>query len=175
MAKMEHFAIYAADAPALKDFYVAAFGLRVILESGGNPPAYFLADDAGMALEIIGRPEGGPGVNQRLGLSHRAGGRRLRGDPRCASGGGLSSRPTRSSRTPRSGRPSSMTRQGTVVRLPGGTRRWCNETRSRRDLYQADRLSAGTSPRHSIRYLFSRANSSIAALDWGTSIREVSR
>ena len=26
---------------------------------------YFLADDAGMALEIIGRPEGEPGVNQR--------------------------------------------------------------------------------------------------------------
>ena len=65
MAKLEHFAIYAADAPALKDFYVAAFGLRVIVESGGNPPGYFLADDAGVALEIIGRPEGEPGVNQR--------------------------------------------------------------------------------------------------------------
>ena len=65
MAKLEHFAIYAADAPALKDFYVAAFGLRVIVESGGNPPGYFLADDAGMALEIIGRPEGEPAVNQR--------------------------------------------------------------------------------------------------------------
>ncbi len=65
MAKMEHFAIYAADAPALKDFYVAALGLRVILESGGNPPGFFLADDAGMALEIIGRPEGELAVNQR--------------------------------------------------------------------------------------------------------------
>src|SRR5580693_4908553 len=65
MAKLEHFAIYAADAPALKDFYVAALGLRVILESGGKPPGFFLADDAGMALEIIGRPEGEPAVNQR--------------------------------------------------------------------------------------------------------------
>jgi glyoxylase I family protein len=65
MAKLEHFAIYAADAPALKDFYVAAFGLRVIVESGGNPPGYFLADNAGMALEIIGRPEGEPVANQR--------------------------------------------------------------------------------------------------------------
>ena len=65
MAKLEHFAIYAADAPALKDFYVAALGLRVIVESGGKPPGFFLADDAGMALEIIGRPEGEPAVNQR--------------------------------------------------------------------------------------------------------------
>jgi glyoxylase I family protein len=65
MAKLEHFAIYAADTRALKDFYVAAFGLRVILESGGSPPSYFLADDAGMAVEIISRPEGEPGVNQR--------------------------------------------------------------------------------------------------------------
>jgi glyoxylase I family protein len=65
MAKMEHFAIYATDAPALKDFYVDAMGLRVVVESGGNPPGYFLADDAGMALEIIGRPPGESGANQR--------------------------------------------------------------------------------------------------------------
>jgi len=65
MAKMEHFAIFAADAPALKDFYVDAFGLRVILESGGDPPGFFLADDAGMALEIIGRRRGESNVNQR--------------------------------------------------------------------------------------------------------------
>jgi glyoxylase I family protein len=65
MAKMEHFAIYAADAPALKDFYVDAMGLRVVLESGGDPPGYFLADESGMALEIIGRPPGITGANQR--------------------------------------------------------------------------------------------------------------
>jgi glyoxylase I family protein len=65
MAKIEHFAIYAADAPALKDFYVEVFGMQVIVESSGSPPGYFLADDAGMALEIIGRPAGEPAVNQR--------------------------------------------------------------------------------------------------------------
>jgi glyoxylase I family protein len=65
MARIEHFAIYAADAPALKDFYVSALGLRVIVESGGSPPGFFLADEAGMALEIIGWPEGEAAVNQR--------------------------------------------------------------------------------------------------------------
>lgn len=65
MAKLEHFAIYAADAPALKDFYVEAMGMRVVVESGGNPPGYFLTDDAGMAIEIIGRPPGESGANQR--------------------------------------------------------------------------------------------------------------
>lgn len=65
MARMEHFALYAADAPALKDFYIDALGLRVIFDSGGTPPGYFLADDHGMALEIIGRPEGQANANQR--------------------------------------------------------------------------------------------------------------
>ena len=66
MVTFEHFAIYAADAPALKDFYVEAFGLRVIVDNGGgDPPGYFLADDRGGALEIIGRPSGEAGVNQR--------------------------------------------------------------------------------------------------------------
>ena len=65
MAKIEHFALYAADAPALKDFYVEALGLRVIVESGGDPPGYFLADDHGTALELIGRPAGQTNANQR--------------------------------------------------------------------------------------------------------------
>jgi glyoxylase I family protein len=65
MARIEHFAIYADDAPALKDFYVSALGLKVIVESGGDPPGYFLADDHGMALEIIGRPQGEANANQR--------------------------------------------------------------------------------------------------------------
>jgi glyoxylase I family protein len=71
MAKLEHFAIFAADSVALKDFYVDAFGLKVILESGGDPPGFFLADEAGMALEIIGRPAGESAVNQRW-VSHVA-------------------------------------------------------------------------------------------------------
>jgi glyoxylase I family protein len=65
MAKLEHFAIYAADTPALKDFYVEALGLRLIVTGNGSPPGYFLADDSGTALEIIGRPGGEPAVNQR--------------------------------------------------------------------------------------------------------------
>ena len=65
MSRIEHFAIY-SDAPtALKDFYVGALGMHVIFESGGDPPAFFLADDHGMAIEVLGRPEGQSGVNQR--------------------------------------------------------------------------------------------------------------
>ena len=65
MSKIEHFAVYADDPTALKDFYVRTFGLRVIVESGGDPPGYFLADDVGMAIEVLGRPAGSPEVNQR--------------------------------------------------------------------------------------------------------------
>jgi len=64
MAKLEHFAIYAADTIALKDFYVDLLSLRVTMESG-TPPGYFLADEAGMAVEIIPRPAGEAAVNQR--------------------------------------------------------------------------------------------------------------
>ena len=66
-ARIEHFALYAEDPASLKDFYVAAFGLRVIVDnSQATPPGYFLADEAGMAIEIIGRPPGAEGVNQRF-------------------------------------------------------------------------------------------------------------
>ena len=66
MAKIEHVALYGADPSALKDFYVSQFGLKVILDnSQGNPPGYFLADDHGTAFELIGRPEGESGANQR--------------------------------------------------------------------------------------------------------------
>jgi glyoxylase I family protein len=66
MARVEHFAIYAADPAGLKDFYVKAFGLRVIVEGGGDPPGYFLADDLGVvAIEILGRPAGTTDTNQR--------------------------------------------------------------------------------------------------------------
>jgi glyoxylase I family protein len=65
MSQIEHFAIYADDPTALKDFYVEVFGLHVIFQGGGDPPAYFLADDHGMAIEVLGRPAGHSGVNQR--------------------------------------------------------------------------------------------------------------
>lgn len=65
MATIEHFAIYAADAPLLKDYYVETFGMKVAVEGGGDPPGYFLTDEKGMAIEIIGRPAGQRGANQR--------------------------------------------------------------------------------------------------------------
>jgi glyoxylase I family protein len=65
MARIEHFAIYADDPTALKDFYVRALGLHVIVESGGDSPAYFLADDHGMAIEVLRRPTSEHGANQR--------------------------------------------------------------------------------------------------------------
>ncbi len=59
MAKIEHFALFAVDAGKLKDFYVEVMGLKVVQDNGAaTPPGYFLADDSGMALEIIGRPPG---------------------------------------------------------------------------------------------------------------------
>ena len=66
MSRIEHFAIYASDIGALRDFYVDALGLRVLLDnSRGDPAGYFLGDDGGMALEIIERPAGDSAVNQR--------------------------------------------------------------------------------------------------------------
>ena len=82
MATIEHFAIYAADAPALKDFYVEAFGLQVVLESGGDP--------AGLL----------PGRRPRDGArDHRpargeAGGRTSAGSATSPSGSTTSRRPT---------------------------------------------------------------------------------
>jgi glyoxylase I family protein len=65
MAMIEHFAVYADNPTALKDFYVKAFGLQVLVVNPGDPPAYFLGDDFDTAIEIIGRPPGQAGVNQR--------------------------------------------------------------------------------------------------------------
>jgi len=65
MPQIEHFAIYAADSAALADFYIRVFGMHVALKSGGDPPAFFLVDGQGMAIEIIGRPPGTSGANQR--------------------------------------------------------------------------------------------------------------
>ena len=56
MARIEHFALFAVDAAALKDFYVNVMGLKIVQDNGAlSPPGFFLADDDGMALEIIGR------------------------------------------------------------------------------------------------------------------------
>ena len=65
MSTIEHCAIFAEDAPSLKAFYESAFGMKTVLENPGPPPGYFLVDDKGLAIEIIGRPEGKTGANQR--------------------------------------------------------------------------------------------------------------
>ncbi len=66
MTRIEHFAIFAADLHRLKDFYEKAFGLRVVLDNSKAPiPGFFLADDAGVAIEIIGRPESVPPAETR--------------------------------------------------------------------------------------------------------------
>ena len=66
MTRLEHFAIYARNLEALKDFYVETMGLKVVHVGDGNPPGgYFLADDHGGAIEIIALPEGQSNVNQR--------------------------------------------------------------------------------------------------------------
>ena len=69
MPQIEHVALYADGDPApLKDFYVAAFGFRVLVDNRhAHPPGYFLAgDEGGMALEIIGRPAGTTNADQRF-------------------------------------------------------------------------------------------------------------
>jgi glyoxylase I family protein len=59
MARIEHFALFAADLEQLRAFYEHAFGLRVIVDNSRAPVrGYFLADDAAAVLEIIERPAG---------------------------------------------------------------------------------------------------------------------
>ena len=66
-ASIEHSALFADDAPALRRFYEEALGMRTVVENPGDPPGDFLADSRGNCLEIIGRPAGKPGgdVSQR--------------------------------------------------------------------------------------------------------------
>jgi glyoxylase I family protein len=66
MSRIEHLAIFAGDTTSLKDFYVESFGLKVLHTGHGTPPGYFLGDDRGTMLEIIGRPSDVEGVNQRF-------------------------------------------------------------------------------------------------------------
>jgi glyoxylase I family protein len=65
MSRIEHFAVYAENPTSLAEFFVKALGLRVIVTNAGPPPAYFLADDHGMALEVLARPAGETAANQR--------------------------------------------------------------------------------------------------------------
>jgi glyoxylase I family protein len=65
MPQLEHFAIYAADTVALAEFYMRVFGMHIAVKTASDPPAFFLVDNQGMAIEIIGRPTGTTGANQR--------------------------------------------------------------------------------------------------------------
>jgi glyoxylase I family protein len=66
MARVEHFALFAHDLDAARDFYVGTFGLRVILDNSKAPVrGYFLADDAGVVLEIIERSAHEPAPETR--------------------------------------------------------------------------------------------------------------
>ncbi len=68
MPQIEHVALYAdGDPTSLKDFYVEAFGFKVLVDNHqATPPGYFLSGDGGgMALEIIGRPSGTSNSDQR--------------------------------------------------------------------------------------------------------------
>jgi glyoxylase I family protein len=67
MPNIEHFAIYGADPHALKAFYEDVLGMHTVLANpNGDPAGYFLADDRGGVIEIIGRPAGAEAVNQRF-------------------------------------------------------------------------------------------------------------
>jgi glyoxylase I family protein len=54
--RIEHFAVYAEDTVALADWYCSKFGLKVVFRGTQDPPMMFVADERGMAIEIIGRP-----------------------------------------------------------------------------------------------------------------------
>jgi glyoxylase I family protein len=66
MSRIEHFALFTDDLETLRAFYVEAMGLRVAVDNSRAPVAgYFLADDRGVALEIIQRPAGTPAPETR--------------------------------------------------------------------------------------------------------------
>jgi glyoxylase I family protein len=66
MARIEHFAIFARDLDRLRDFYVGALGLRVVVDnSRAAVRGYFLADDHGGVLEIVERPGSEPAPDTR--------------------------------------------------------------------------------------------------------------
>ncbi len=54
--RIEHFAIYAEETESLAGWYCEKFGLKVVFKGTQKPATIFLADEAAMAIEIIGRP-----------------------------------------------------------------------------------------------------------------------
>ena len=71
---LEHVGIAARDSKALAEWYIRAFGLRIVYEDGASPPAYMLQAPNGTVLEILPANAGEPArYDQRLlGLRHLA-------------------------------------------------------------------------------------------------------
>ena len=81
MPRIEHFAIYADDPTALKDFYVDALGPPCDpSRAAATPPGFSWPMMRGMALEVLGRPTGSPERQPALGLPPGVLGRRLLGE-----------------------------------------------------------------------------------------------
>ena len=53
--RIEHFALYAEDTESLANWYCEKFGMKVVFRGTQEPPVFFVADNSGMAIEIIGR------------------------------------------------------------------------------------------------------------------------
>ena len=72
---IEHIGIYASDSAALAQWYQDVLGWRVIYDSKGKPPAFFLATEDGSMIEIIPSPKTSPGsapVLNEPGIRHLA-------------------------------------------------------------------------------------------------------
>jgi glyoxylase I family protein len=71
---IEHIAIPAADAVALKNWYVSTLGARVVFDNGQSPPTFLIALPGGGWFEIYAA-EGAPekrGNNKLAGFRHIA-------------------------------------------------------------------------------------------------------
>ena len=71
---IEHIAVPAADAVALKNWYVGTLGARVVYDNGQNPPTFLIALSGDGLFEIYAA-EGAPenrGNNKLAGFRHIA-------------------------------------------------------------------------------------------------------
>jgi glyoxylase I family protein len=71
---IEHIAIPAADAVALKNWYIGVLGARVVFDNGQNPPTFLIALPGGGWFEIYAAEKPLPerGNNKLAGFRHIA-------------------------------------------------------------------------------------------------------
>ncbi len=71
---VEHLGLPARNPVALKDWYVRVLGAEVVFDNGQTPPAFFLALEGGLMLEIYqgGRSLKETGDNSLAGWRHLA-------------------------------------------------------------------------------------------------------